>query len=195
MTTIQPTNKSAKDNILDYVMNTPHNTNRQILSDMLDDISEGGGIMPSGELFISNDGTYDVTDKATARVHIDLDNYIGSCTISIKSSDADKMTIQMPVMRYYSQVPEAFFEIKQISSGSDKTYFSFISEKYEDGRLYNSGRIYLDVTIDPYYVPAIDITQTVGNAPKIAKDSTSGKYYLYDLTDGDDIVLTTRVGK
>ena len=33
----------TKQDIIDYVMTTPHNTNRAVLSDMLNQLAEGGG--------------------------------------------------------------------------------------------------------------------------------------------------------
>ena len=39
----------TKEEILDYVMDTPENTNRMVLSDMLDEFSSGSG---SGSVLI-----------------------------------------------------------------------------------------------------------------------------------------------
>ena len=42
----------TKEEILDYVMNTPENTNRMVLSDMLDELQTGGG---SGGLVVETE--------------------------------------------------------------------------------------------------------------------------------------------
>lgn len=188
MAAIQPTNKSEKDKILDYVMETPHNTNRQILSNMIDEISEGGDI-PTGSIDIHEDGEYDVTSYAKANVHIFLENYVNSCTVKLKNGISDKLSGTIPVFRYYEQVPEGWCIIRELSTSP--TAFDFISEIPPAGVSINSGRYYLDLEVAEGYTPTID-TDTTGNNPKINLDSDANKYYLYDLTDGDEVVLTVQ---
>ena len=185
MAAIQPTNKSAKDNILDYVMETPYNTNRQILSDMLDDISEGGGITPSGLVTLKRNMTYDVSNYAEAQVEVPISEYVNSATLRINPEASDYLSGNMGMLKMSSN-PHVSIEPIPISS-TGGTSFEFLKREGEEQMNY-----FLELEIDSQYIPIIDITQTVGNAPKIALHTTSNKYYLYDLTDGDEVVLTVQ---
>lgn len=58
---------ATKQEILEYVMNTPGNTNPNVLGPMLESIS---GITPTGEISIASNGEHDVTNYASANVNV-----------------------------------------------------------------------------------------------------------------------------
>ena len=182
---------TTKQDIIKYVEETPYNTNPNMVRNMLDNIESGD--TPTGSIDIHEDGKYDVTDYAEADVHIFLENYINSCTIAIGNNVSSYLSGKMAVLRYYDQVPEGYYQIIDIPTNSNNAaYFHFISEILPAGRIpYN--RFYLDLEINGQYTPLIDTTLTKGNDPKLGYDSDAKKYYLYDLTDGDEIVLTLNI--
>ena len=185
MVAIQPTNKSEKDKILDYVMETPHNTNRQILSNMIDEISESGGVTPSGLVTLKRNMTYDVSSYAEAKVEVPISEYVNSATLRINPEASSYLSGNMCMLQMSANPHVSIEPIP--ASATTGTTFEFLKREGEDQMSY-----FLDLEIDSQYIPIIDITQTVGNAPKIALNTSSNKYYLYDLTDGDEVVLTVQ---
>ncbi len=99
----------TKDEILDYIMETPGNTNRQILSYLLDEISgEGGnildiittlssggdyhaisGIAVEGTKNITENGIYDISTYKN--VEVDIPFGTTSFTIQVNSSEANTL--------------------------------------------------------------------------------------------------------
>ena len=57
-----------KNDILDYVMNTPGNTNRAVLNNMLDSIIDA--VAPSGTVQYTTNGEKDVTKYAIAKIDV-----------------------------------------------------------------------------------------------------------------------------
>ena len=60
----------TKEDILDYVMNTPNNTNRMVLSDMLDEFNSGSGggvfLIVEGNNYTLNKTWKEIYDAATS---------------------------------------------------------------------------------------------------------------------------------
>ena len=81
----------TKDEILDYVTKTPYNTNRAVLSGMLDSISESGETTPTQELLLLS------YSENVNQVMIDFyepaKQYGGKCHIAAVE-DGNKITIE-----------------------------------------------------------------------------------------------------
>jgi hypothetical protein len=74
----------TKQNIIDYVMNTPENTNRAVLSSMLDSVS-GGGTEP---LILEWDSETSTTNKTWQEVYNALASGVPCYERSISSETA-----------------------------------------------------------------------------------------------------------
>ena len=72
-----------KNDIINYVMHTPHNTNRAVLSSMLNQLTEGGGGGSS--------------DFSTAEVTIVANNASGSCIVP-RCIEAGELAPEAPAM-------------------------------------------------------------------------------------------------
>ena len=82
----------TKKEILDYVMNTPHNTNRAVLSGMLDSISEGGDTPTTLYEIVQLDYSENV-DAVSAQFSDEIKGYTGKCHVGI-SEGAGTTTIK-----------------------------------------------------------------------------------------------------
>lgn len=99
-----------KQNIIDYVMNTPGNSNPAVLGSLIDQYGEG--IAPTGSLTIENNGTYDVSEYAEANVSTNYPNDSINCVLTNYSDTTFdiiyygvKGEIQTKTMAAYSGEP------------------------------------------------------------------------------------------
>ena len=127
----------TKEEILDYVMNSPENTNRMVLSDMLNQLSSSN---TSGLIvtitYNSNDGTYTI-DKTPEEIFAAYDNFLPvrayvdygeyhSATLSltqaekyINEDNPDTYHFQFFVMGPMEFDSKLFYEVCTINGTSD----------------------------------------------------------------------------
>ncbi len=74
---------ASKEDIINYVMNSPANSNRAVLEGMLEDVSEGGGT----SMIVRMDAE-GMTDKTWQEVYDALANGILVCVLSTISADS-----------------------------------------------------------------------------------------------------------
>lgn len=92
----------TKEEILDYVMNTPDNTNRMVLSDMLDSFSSGGGnIAPLITTFVDEptEGDYQI-DKTFGELLEAFENGT-PCILQDGSGESQKSLYLLYTISWY----------------------------------------------------------------------------------------------
>lgn len=191
MAAIQPTNKSEKDKILDYVMETPHNTNRQILSNMIDDLESSGEGKTEVELSVTQNKTYtpdegEVYNKVTAKVSV-LE-FIDTAQLKLTNEAITAgVTVSVPRMEcttYSSERVGASFQIKELTT-------DFLECSFLKGG--NGEHLYSTFHIEVNGLPAntklvIDSSSVIESSTSL-QETESGGYYFYRINDNDQIVL------
>ena len=79
-----------KNDVIEYVMNTPHNTNRAVLNSMLNQLAEGGGGGGSAPVInVVNDGDYPRLDKTFSELKELIDGRIIMLLVSPQNDGAN----------------------------------------------------------------------------------------------------------
>lgn len=101
-----------KNQIIEYVLNSPENTNPAILGQMIDEVVQDQAPEPSGTIRIGSDGNYNVTNYAQANVQV-TPQWKGSVKINNKESRG------MINIQYYNN--EGKYISQNIAAGNSLT--------------------------------------------------------------------------
>ena len=129
----------TKEQIIDYVMNSPANTNPNVLGSLLDGL---GGIVPTKVTNISSNGTFDVTDCATANVDTFRDSNItqilfDSVDLTELSSDSIRKPRKVSLSYNVKKIGSGVFA----NAGNLETFIGQGLTQIGDGALYGTASL------------------------------------------------------
>ena len=182
----------TKNEILEYVMNTPQNTNEQILNYMLDDLEGSGGEKTEVELSVTQNGIYTpdegkVYNKVTAKVS--ALEFIDTAQLKLTSEAvAAGVTVSVPRMKYttYSSSEQVgvSFQMKELTT--DFLECSFL--KGGNGE-YLYSLLHIEVNGLPANTKLVMDPSSVVDASTSFQEKESGGYYFYRINNNDQIIL------